>query len=127
MLCALGIPQLERLEQLLAARERVAGWYEERLGAPRRDAAPPPRATGTAGRPTSSRSSAATRRSPALRAQGIEAQIGTYDVSDLTAYRDRGSFPGAREAFARALALPFATTMTEDEVERVAAALTPFA
>ena len=63
----------------------------------------------------------------ALRAQGIEAQIGTYDVSDLTAYRDRGSFPGAREAFARALALPLATTMTEDEIERVAAALTPFA
>ena len=31
VLCALGIPQLERLEALLAARERVAGWYTERL------------------------------------------------------------------------------------------------
>ena len=31
MLCAVGIPQLERLQQLLAARERVAGWYTERL------------------------------------------------------------------------------------------------
>ena len=31
VLCALGIPQLERLESLLAARERVAGWYTERL------------------------------------------------------------------------------------------------
>src|SRR5215510_3635571 len=31
VLCALGIPQLARLETLLAARERVAGWYAERL------------------------------------------------------------------------------------------------
>ena len=31
VLCALGLPQLERLESLLAARERVAGWYTERL------------------------------------------------------------------------------------------------
>ena len=31
LLCAIGITQLARLEQLLAARERVAGWYTERL------------------------------------------------------------------------------------------------
>ena len=31
LLCAIGIPQLARLEQLLAARERVASWYTERL------------------------------------------------------------------------------------------------
>jgi len=31
ILCAIGIPQLARLEDLLAARERVAGWYTERL------------------------------------------------------------------------------------------------
>jgi len=31
LLCAVGIPQLARLEELLAARERVAGWYTERL------------------------------------------------------------------------------------------------
>ncbi len=31
LLCAIGIPQLARLEELLAARERVAGWYTERL------------------------------------------------------------------------------------------------
>src|SRR4026207_1729327 len=58
-----------------------------------------------------------------LREDGIEAQIGTYAVNTLAAYRDRGSFPGADSAFARALALPFATTMTEDEVDRVATAL----
>ncbi len=31
LLCAIGIPQLARLEELLSARERVAGWYTERL------------------------------------------------------------------------------------------------
>ena len=95
--------------------------------APRPDARRRTRATGTAGRRTSSRSTAATRRSQALRAEGIEAQIGTYAVHRLAAYRDRGSFPGADAAFARALALPFATTMTEDDVDRVSAALARYA
>ena len=31
LLCAIGIPQLARLEELLSARERVAGWYTDRL------------------------------------------------------------------------------------------------
>ena len=31
LLCAIGIPQMARLEALLVARERVAGWYAERL------------------------------------------------------------------------------------------------
>ena len=53
----------------------------------------------------------------------IEAQIGTYAVNRLSAYRDRGSFPGADAAFERALALPFATTMSEDDVDRVSTAL----
>ena len=94
VLCALGIPQLERLESLLEARERVAGWYEERLEHLVGDAVGATRATGTAGRRTSSRSTGATRRSPALRAEGIEAQIGTYAVHRLSAYRDRGLVPG---------------------------------
>ena len=48
-----------------------------------------------------------------LRAQGIEAQIGTYALHRLSAYRDQGSFPGADRAFERALALPFHTSLTE--------------
>ena len=80
----------------------------------------PPRAIATAGRPTSSSSTAATRRCTALRAEGIEVQIGTYALHHLGAYRDQGPFPGADRAFARALALPFATTMTEAECDRVA-------
>ena len=58
-----------------------------------------------------------------LRADGIEAQIGTYALHRLSAYRDRGSFPGADAAFERALALPFHTKLTDDELDRVADAL----
>jgi perosamine synthetase len=122
VLCALGIPQLERLESLLAARERVAGWYTERLE----------RLVGTPSADDGDRHGwqayvvTLDRRDGALaglRAEGIEAQIGTYAVHRLSAYRDRGPFPGADAAFERALALPLATTTTEDEVDRVATAL----
>jgi len=58
-----------------------------------------------------------------LRAQGIEAQIGTYSLPLLGAYRDQGEFPGARRVFERALALPFHTRLSEDELDRVAEAL----
>ena len=59
-----------------------------------------------------------------LRAQGIEAQIGTYALHLLGAYRDQGEFPGAARVFERALALPFHTRLTEGELDRVAEALT---
>jgi dTDP-4-amino-4,6-dideoxygalactose transaminase len=61
-----------------------------------------------------------------LREQGIEAQIGTYALHRLAAYRDQGPFPGADAAFERALALPFHTRLTDDELDRVAAALGRF-
>jgi dTDP-4-amino-4,6-dideoxygalactose transaminase len=125
VLCALGLPQLARLEALLAARERVAGWYEERLA----HLVATPRAEAGDRHGWQAYVIALDRRGEALaglRAQGIEAQIGTYAVNRLAAYRDRGAFPGADEAFARALALPFAATTTEGEVERVCAALSRF-
>ena len=62
----------------------------------------------------------------ALREQGIEAQIGTYALHRLAAYRDQGAFPGADAAYERALALPFHTRLTDAELDRVADALRPF-
>jgi perosamine synthetase len=62
----------------------------------------------------------------ALKAEGIEAQIGTWALHRLAPYRSQASFPGADTAFERALALPFATTTSEDEVERVARVLTRY-
>jgi len=122
VLCALGIPQLERLEQLLSARERVAGWYEERLG---HIVATPCAGEGDrhgwqAYVVSVDRRDVAI---AALRAAGIEAQIGTYALHSLAAYRDQGPFPGAEAAFQRGLALPFAASLTEGEVDRVCATL----
>jgi len=123
LLCAIGIPQLARLDELLAARERVAGWYTERLehflltpGAAEGD-----RHGWQAYVVQLDRRDEAL---AALRAAGIEAQIGTWALHLLEPYRAQGAFPGADRAFERALALPFATTTTEAEVERVAAVLT---
>jgi dTDP-4-amino-4,6-dideoxygalactose transaminase len=123
LLCALGIPQVARLEELLAARERVAGWYTERL---EHHMLTPSAAEGDrhgwqAYVVQLERRDEAL---PALRAAGIEAQIGTWALHRLKPYRTQGEFPGADRAFARALALPFAATTTEEEVERVTSVLT---
>ena len=59
-----------------------------------------------------------------LRAQGIEAQIGTYALNQLGAYADQGSFPGAERVFERALALPFHTKLSDSDLDQVAEALT---
>ena len=123
LLCALGVPQLARLEELLAARERVAGWYSERL---EHHVLTPGCADGDR-HGWQAYVVQLDRRDEALaalRAAGIEAQIGTWALHRLEPYRAQGAFPGADRAFERALALPFATTTTEHEVERVADVLT---
>ena len=62
----------------------------------------------------------------ALRAEGIEVQIGTYAVHRLSAYADQGPFPGADRAADRALALPLHSRLTEDELDRVAEGVARF-
>jgi dTDP-4-amino-4,6-dideoxygalactose transaminase len=123
LLCAIGIPQLARLEELLSARERVAGWYTERL---EHIVLTPSVAEGDR-HGWQAYVVQLDRRDEALaalRAAGIEAQIGTWALHRLAPYRDQGDFPGANRAFVRALALPLATTTTEQEIERVATVLT---
>ena len=123
VLCAVGLPQVRRLGELLEARTRVAAAYAERLAhlpvvVPEAD---PGDVHGWQAYviQVENRDEVLA----ALRAQGIEAQIGTYSLSLLGAYRDQGSFPGAEHAFRHALALPFHTRLTEGELDRVAAAL----
>lgn len=126
LLCAIGIPQLARLEELLSARERVAGWYTERL---EQLVLTPSAAEGDRHGwqayvvQLDKRDEALA----ALRAEGIEAQIGTWALHRLEPYRLQGPFPGADRAFERAVALPFATTTTEEEVDRVVSVLARFA
>ena len=125
LLCAIGIPQVARLEQLLAARERVAGWYTERL---EHLVSTPSAADGDRhGWQAYVDPARPSRRGPARVAHERASRCRSGPaLQQLGAYRDRGSFPGADRAFARALALPFATSMTEAECDRVAAALTRF-
>jgi perosamine synthetase len=123
VLCAVGLPQLRRLDELLAARARVAAGYAERLldlpillpaadqgdvhgwqayvvQVDRRDEV-----------------------LAALRAQEIEAQIGTYALHLLGPYRDQGAFPGATRVYERALALPLHSRLSDDDLDRVTEAL----
>ncbi|MES1246248.1 MAG: DegT/DnrJ/EryC1/StrS family aminotransferase [Actinomycetota bacterium] len=119
---ALGVPQLRRFDELYEAYGRVAAGYTERL----RDLVVTP-STDEGDRhgwqayviQVDDRD----RVMAALRAEGIQCQIGTYALHRLGAYRDAGDFPGADAAFERALALPLHTRLTDSELDRVAEAL----
>jgi perosamine synthetase len=118
VLCAVGIPQLRRLDELLAARRRIAAAYAERL--PETVELPSADDGDTHG--WQAYVIKLDRRDDmlsALRVEGIEAQIGTYALHRLTAYRDQGSFPGADACFERALALPLHSSLTEADLDRV--------
>jgi len=123
VLAALGIPQLRRLDELLAARERIAAGYAERLAhldivVPEADAGD--RHGWQAYVVQLDRRDAVM---AALREQGIGCQIGTYALHRLGAYRDQGPFPGADAAFERALALPLHGRLSDSDLDRVAEAL----
>jgi perosamine synthetase len=130
---AIGVAQVERLDDLLAARARVAALYRERLGA-------------IAGLELPCEDAGAERRSwfvyvvqlPAgadrdgvigrLGEAGIAAKAYLPCIHLQPFYRERfgfgpGDFPVAEGVAARSLALPFFTTLGEREVERVAGAL----
>lgn len=123
ILCAVGIPQLRRLPELLAMRTRIAAGYSERLA---ELPVTVPRADDGDVHGWQAYVIQVERRDEvlaSLRAQGIEAQIGTFALPLLGAYRDQGFFPGAEHAFEHALALPFHSRLTEPELDRVADAL----
>jgi dTDP-4-amino-4,6-dideoxygalactose transaminase len=123
ILCAVGIPQLRRLDELLAVRERLAAGYRERLG--HLDLVLPEVDAGD----RHGRQAFVVqldRRDEVmagLRAQGIQCQIGTYALHRLGAYRGQGPFPGADAAFERALALPLHGRLSDADLDRVAEAL----
>jgi perosamine synthetase len=120
ILCAVGLPQARRLDELLAERARIAAGYAERL----RDLplllpdADPGDVHGWQAYVV--QVDDRDRILAALRAEGIEAQIGTYALNLLGAYRDQGDFPGAARVFERALALPFHTRLSDGDLDFVA-------
>jgi dTDP-4-amino-4,6-dideoxygalactose transaminase len=123
--CAIGIPQMRRLDTLLAARARIAHGYSERLAA-LSDRVLCPSASAGDEHGWQAYVVQLDRRDvvmAALRAEEIECQIGTYALHRLGAYSDQGPFPAADRVFERALALPLHSQLTGSDLDRVSEVL----
>ncbi|HEV2943556.1 MAG TPA: DegT/DnrJ/EryC1/StrS family aminotransferase [Solirubrobacteraceae bacterium] len=131
--CALGIAQLERLDEMLAARARVAGLYREALAGAAGLELPCPDHGGSvrgwfvfvvqlpAGIDRDETVHA-------LAGKGIQSKPYLPAIHLMSFYRERyghreGEFPVCEDVAARSLALPFFPEMTEGQVGRVAQAL----
>jgi perosamine synthetase len=140
---ALGLAQLERLDEMLAARAEAAAAYNERLkalgGAPAGDGDPDGLVLPCTDRGDEQRSwfvyvvqlpSGAERGAviEALAAAGIQSKAYLPCIHTMPPYRERfgfkgGEFPVAERVAKRSLALPFFASITEEQVERVCTAL----
>ena len=132
--CALGIAQLGRLEEMLAGRARVAGWYREALaeveglGLPCVDMAGDRRGwfVFVVQLPAEVERDTVLRR--LAETWGSEQAVSARDSSDeLTTASGSGTgrdeLPVCEDVAARSLALPFFPEMTASQVERVAGEL----
>ena len=131
--CALGLAQLERLDDLLAARGRVAAWYREALAGVEGLELPCPDHGGArrgwfvfvVQLPHGVDRDGVVR---ALDERGISSKPYFPAVHLMTYYREQfgyreGQFPVCEDVAARSVALPFFPQMTDAQVERVAGAL----
>ena len=134
--CALGLAQLERLDELLAARARVAAWYGEALAglaAERGLALPCPDGDGNirgwfvyvVQLPHGTERDATLL---ALRERGVQSKPYLPAIHLMSFYRERfgyrgGEFPVCEDVAARSIALPFFPELTEGQVAEVASAL----
>jgi perosamine synthetase len=134
--CALGLAQLERLDDMLAARSRVAGWYraalaglaaERGLGLPCEDSGGDRRGwfVFVVQLPDGVDRDGAV---VALRERGVQSKPYLPAIHLMSFYRERfghrpGEFPVCERVAAASLALPFFPQMSESQVERVAEAL----
>lgn len=130
---AIGVAQLEKLDSMLAARERAAAWYDERIAGLDGVVTPCPDAGGDrrgwfvyalqlppgAGRDDVIGS---------LAAEGVASKPYMPVIHLQPYYRERfgyapGDFPVAEGVAGRSLALPFFPSITEQEVDRAVSAL----
>lgn len=130
---ALGFSQVSRLEEIMASRARVAGWYNERLAGFEAVEAPlvAPETTCMSWfvyvirvRPPASRDALVRH----LAELGVASRPYFTPIHLQPFYRQRfgfaeGDFPVTEDLGARSLALPFSGVMTEDQVDRVCAIL----
>jgi perosamine synthetase len=129
--CALGIAQLERIAEILAKRDKVAGWYSERLQG--WDGLRVPYSSSTAKRswfvyvPLLSERYLAKDRNrvlDGLSRKGIGCRNYFAPIHLQRLYRERfgcgeGDFPVTESVAARTIALPFYSNLQELQVERV--------
>jgi perosamine synthetase len=129
--CAIGVAQLERLSDMLAARSRVAGWYQERM---RETAGVTPMYEGPQRRswfvyaPRLDPDLDRDRVIGDLHERGIAAKPYLPCIHLQPYYRDEhghgpGEFPVTEAISASTIALPFHPLLTEDQVDRVCVAL----
>jgi len=140
---AIGIAQVEKADELLAARSRVAAVYTERLsaagGAPAGEGDPDGLVLPCADRGEERRSwFVYTVRVPkghdraaviaALAQRGVASKAYLPCIHLMPHYRERfgfsgGEFPVAEDVAERSMALPFFPSMTEEQIERVVEAV----
>jgi dTDP-4-amino-4,6-dideoxygalactose transaminase len=125
--CAVGLGQLRRLDQLLAERRRLAAAYAERLQGLDLDLPSVDPGDEHGWQAYVVQLERRDDALAALRAAGIEGQIGTYALHRLRAFADQGPFPGADACYERALAIPFHTQLTDSDLDRIAETLKPLA
>jgi perosamine synthetase len=131
--CALGIAQLDRLDEMLTQRATVAGRYRDVLGAIDGLQLPCPDAGGdergwfvfVVQLPAGADRGEVIR---ALAAHGIQSKPYLPAIHLMSFYRERtergeGQFPVCETVAERSLALPFFPEMSQEQVERVAACL----
>jgi dTDP-4-amino-4,6-dideoxygalactose transaminase len=131
--CALGLAQLERIDELLAGRERVAALYAEALRDVDGLELPCPGADGdrrswfvyVVQLPRGVDRDAAV---VAMRERGVDSKPYLPAIHLMSFYRERfghreGEFPVCEDVAARSLALPFFPQLTDGEVEQVAQTL----
>jgi perosamine synthetase len=133
--CALGIAQMSRLEEMLAARRRVAGWYREALSGMPGVAAPADSPGAERSwfvyvvRLTRCRGGEQLRAAlTALRERGIGCANYFPPIHLQPFYRQllshrEGDFPVTEEVSGQTLALPFHNRITQAQVRGVAEAL----
>jgi perosamine synthetase len=128
---AIGLAQLERLDEMLAARARVAGWYREALGESEVELPCEDHGGDVRGwfvfvvqLPHRLDRDAAIR---ALLEHGVQSKPYLPAIHLMSFYRElghrEGEFPVCEDVAARSIALPFFPEMTEGQVARVAEAL----
>ena len=130
---AIGLIQLERLDELLAGRAAAAGLYREALAGIEGLELPCEDADGASRGwfvfvvqlPRGIERDETVR---ALRAHGVQSKPYLPAIHLMTYYREtfghrEGEFPVCEDVARRSLALPFFPGLSEDQVQRVAAAL----